>query len=259
MHLSPMRETRGPQRQFPPPNHSLRDRDGKEDAGSTDVVVVEKINHIGAKIVRVDYPSVIRNGDAKLMFLVALAVESCVSQPLLAGEVDQRRTGDGFDRWSLIVMSIEGAEGPSYFWNRDGGTEAWLDCGFVYRRSGCRAGNIAFGKARRAHSGGEREPRKRLELVVDIKSFEIGVGMFDIGERNIPATVVEDRTEKLVIALVEAEKPNLQIVFLVVGGEAGLPSPIVRAAIFGRCQGRICGLTAIITAVVVVEGRERCH
>ena len=36
--------------------------------------------------------------------------------------------------------------------------------------------------------------------------------MFDIGERGIPAAVIEDGAEELVIALVEAKESNLQIV-----------------------------------------------
>src|SRR3984885_9423918 len=195
MNLPAVRETRRAQRKFPPANHGLRDGEGKENAGSANVVMIEKIDYVGAEVVGIDHPAAKRNCYSELVLFVALAMERGVSQALLAGEVDQRRAGAGFDRRSLIVMSVKCAEGPTNLWNRDRSAEAWLDRGFIHRRCGSGARNVAFGKARWAHPGREREPGKRLEFVVDIKSFKIGVWMFDIGERRVSRAVVEAGAE----------------------------------------------------------------
>ena len=54
---------------------------------------------------------------------------------------------------------------------------------------------------------------------------------------GLPLPSLKIGAEELVIALVEAEKSNLQVVLLVVGGEAGLASDVGGAAIFGGGDG----------------------
>jgi hypothetical protein len=51
----------------------------------------------------------------------------------------------------------------------------------------------------------------------------------------------------------------LKIVFPVVGLEAGLTPRVGGTAVFRRGDGIIGGLTVVVAAVVVVEGRNRGH
>ncbi len=198
MQLSAVSEARRAEREFPAANDSLRDGDGEEDAGGADVVVVEEILDVGAEVVGVENPSAVRDGDAELMFFVALAVQGDEAKPLLLGVVDQRGAGDGFDRRGLVVVSVEGAEGPVQLRDGDGGAETRADGGSSLRGNrGDR--EVALGEARGAHSGGECEPGKRLELVVDEEGFEIRRGMFGIGDGRVAAAVVEDCAEELVV------------------------------------------------------------
>ena len=143
---------------------------GKEDAGSADVVVVEKIVDIGFEVVGVEHPSAVRDGDAELMFFVALAVERNESEARLADELMQQRAGDGFDRRSLIVVAVEGAEGPMELRHGDGGAEAGLIAdsstgGAGERRKSCLRRN-AWGACRRRASA-----RKRVRICRRCRRF----------------------------------------------------------------------------------------
>ena len=84
----------------------------EEDVGRSDVVVVEKIGDIGFEGIGVEDPSAVRDGDAELMFFIALTVERQEAAAWRLTEFDQR-SGNGFDRRCLIVVSVEGAEGPT--------------------------------------------------------------------------------------------------------------------------------------------------
>jgi hypothetical protein len=75
--------------------------------------VVEKIGDIGFEGVGVEDPSAVRDGDAELMFFVALAVERQKLAAYWAVTQGFQRTGNGFDGRRLIVVSVEGAEGPT--------------------------------------------------------------------------------------------------------------------------------------------------
>ena len=63
------------QGELPGADEGVGDGDGKEDVGGADVVVVEKIGDIGFEGVGVEDKSAERDGDAELMFFVALAME----------------------------------------------------------------------------------------------------------------------------------------------------------------------------------------
>src|SRR5208337_2425204 len=119
-----------------------------------------------------------------------------------------------------IVVSIEGAECPTQAGDGDGGAEARADGGLGDGRCERGGRKVAFGESRGAHAGGERQPGKGLELVVDVEGFEIGGGALGVREGWASAAVIEDGAEELAITLVKAEKSDLQIVPLVVGGEA---------------------------------------
>ena len=116
---------------------------------------------------------------------------------------------------------------------------------------------VAFGETRGAHAGRERQPGKGIEFVIDVEGFEIGGRALADGEGRISAAVIEDGAEGLVVALVEAEESNLQIVLLVVGGEGGLASDVGGGAVFRGGDGNVVGIAGVVAAVVVVEGRNR--
>src|ERR1022692_1529170 len=80
--------------------------------------------------------------------------------------------------------------------------------------------------------------------------------MLDVSEGRIATAVIEDGAEGLVIPLVEAEKSDLQVVLLVIGGEAGLASSVSGVAVLSSGDGDIRGLAAVVAAVVVVKGRD---
>ena len=168
-----------------------------------------------------------------------------------------QRAGDGFDGRRLIVVSVEGAEGPAELRNGEGGTEARADGGLGDGRLGRTCRKIAFGETRGTHAGRERHPGKGIELVIDVEGLEIGVRGLADGEGRISAAVVEDGAEGLVVALVEAEESNLQIVLLVVGGEGSLASDVGGGAVFRGGDGNVVGIAGVVAAVVVVEGRHR--
>ena len=69
-----MGDARRAQRDFPSANDRLGNRDGEEEIGFADVVVIEEIDNVGAESIGVEDPAVERDGYAELMFFVALAV-----------------------------------------------------------------------------------------------------------------------------------------------------------------------------------------
>ena len=74
---------------------------GKEDVGGSDVVVVEKIGDVGFEVIGVEDPSAVRDGDAELMFFIALAVERDETGHAALADILIRRTGNGFDAAGL--------------------------------------------------------------------------------------------------------------------------------------------------------------
>ena len=57
--------------------------------------------------------------------------------------------------------------------------------------------------------------------------------------------------------LVKTEESSLQIVLLVVRGEAGLTPDVGGGAVFRGGDGNVVGITRVVAAVVVIEGRNR--
>src|SRR5208283_3445893 len=130
VNLSAMGKAGRAQREFPSANQGLGNGEGEEDVGGSDVVVVEKIGSLGFEVVGVKDPSTVRNGDAELMFFVALAVEwqEAALRRLALGD---QRARNGLDRRSLVVVSVESAECPTQARDGDGGAETRADGGFV--------------------------------------------------------------------------------------------------------------------------------
>ena len=251
--LSAVGKARRAQCEFPGANQGFGNGDGKENVGRSNVVVIEKIGGLGFESIGIEDPSSVRDGNTELMFFVALAVERNDGNIVLL-DVLQQRAGNGFDWRRLVIVSVESAECPAKLGDRDRGSEAWADGGFGnrLRRRGSR--KVAFGEARGPHPGGECQPGKGVEFVVDVKSLEIGSGMFGI--RGCEAG---DDVKELVIALVKADESNLHIILLVVGGKSSLTSGVNGSPVLRRGLGSVRRLTGVVSAVVVEEGRNRRH
>ena len=234
--------------------------DGKEDVGCPDVVVVEKIGDVGLKVIGIENPSAVRDGDAELMFFVAFTVQRDEAQALLSGVLEKSRAGNGLDRRRLVVVSVEGAECPANFRNGDGGAEARADGGLGDGRSGA-SGKIAFREPRGPRACGECEPGKGFEFVVEVEGFQMGGRMFGIGDGGRhgwrKCERIEDGSEELVIGLIEADESDLQVVLFVVGGEGGLTSDVSGTPVFRAGDGIVVGIAGVVAAVVVVERRNR--
>jgi len=157
-------------------------------------------------------------------------------------------------------VSVESSERPPNFGDGDRGAEAWADGGLVDRLCGRSGREIAFGKPRGTYAGGKRQPGKRVEFVVDVEGLEIRGGALGIrdwrwdGRRKTER--IEDDSEKLVIVLVEAEESNLQIILFVIGRETGLATGVIGGAVFGGSDGIVVRIAGVVSAVVMVEGRN---
>src|ERR1039457_3786267 len=111
MNLATAGDARRAQRALPSSNHCLGNSDGEKEIGFANIVVVEKIHHVGAEVIGIEDPAEERDGHAELMFFIALAVESDESQ--VAGLCErQQRARSRNKRRSLIVVAVESAEGP---------------------------------------------------------------------------------------------------------------------------------------------------
>src|ERR1700736_4587056 len=75
VNLSAVDEQRRAEGEFPSTNNRLSNRKGKEYVRFADVAVIEEIVGVGLKGVGIESPTAIGDGDAELMFFVALAVQ----------------------------------------------------------------------------------------------------------------------------------------------------------------------------------------
>jgi hypothetical protein len=85
--LGPIANVRRAQRELPPVDAGALDRDGKENVGIIQIVVIEEVIRTRQKIVSVESPTSKRKGDAKLVFFVTLTVERDESQVLAADDL----------------------------------------------------------------------------------------------------------------------------------------------------------------------------
>src|SRR3984957_10679383 len=115
--------SRGTQRQLPTVDARALNRDWKKHFGVVQVVVVEEILRARQKVIRVDRPPEQWNRDAKLMLLIALAMQRNEAQILLRDEIDQRAAHR--TEWRrLVKMPVESAEHPIQLGYPDGRTDA---------------------------------------------------------------------------------------------------------------------------------------
>src|SRR5579884_509786 len=161
----------------------------------------------------------IGNHHAELALLIALAAECDKSAIALRAQV-KKRTRCCNQRWSLVVLSVEGAEGPIKAGNSERCAEA--------RADGALRKALHAGKMRRTHPCRKREPRKWLELVVDKKCSQAAGRIFQIAERWIAAAIVEYGAELLTVPLIKAVEARLEIIFCEIRAEADLPAGVSR-------------------------------
>ena len=149
--------------ELPSANQGLLDGQREEQIGFSNHFVVEEVVDARAEGVGVKRPSVVRNCDAELEFLVALSAKCGESAIVLVAQIDQR-SGGGDQRRRLIVVTVESAEGPVQARDGEGCAEARADRVF--------SESVVARKVRRAHACREGQPGKRLELVVEEKGRE---------------------------------------------------------------------------------------
>src|SRR5271156_6236621 len=87
------------------------DGQGQEGVRIADVVVIEEVLRLGMEMIDIDYPSVDRNREAGLIFLIAFAVQRQEAQIIVLGESKQWATQSG-ERRRLIVLSPKSAQDP---------------------------------------------------------------------------------------------------------------------------------------------------
>lgn len=89
VNLCAIANARRTQRQFPAIDARALNRDGNEEVGIVEIVVVEEIPCQRLKIVGINRPPVKRNGHAELVLLVALAMQRHESQALVGRELEE--------------------------------------------------------------------------------------------------------------------------------------------------------------------------
>lgn len=230
--------------ELPGLNERTLNRDGNEDAGFADVVVVEEVAATVFKGVGVEKPAVERDLDPKLMLFVALTFEGDVAGAVGLG-VGEGVGGDAGERWRLVEVSVEAAEDPVQARDLDSGTEAGVGGIFGYG-----ADEMSL-----AEATGEGEPGCRFEVVLCIELFDPGGGDGVGGEVGVGA-VVEDDVEEVVFILDVAVKACGDGVAADDGGDGGLQAS-VEGGLFGVGGGwQVVGVGLQVGLVVVDEGSE---
>src|SRR6202051_2556671 len=87
VHLRSIANARRAQREFPPVDAGPLDRDGKENVGIIQIIVIKEVIRTRQKIVSGERPSSKRNGDAKLVFFVPLTMERDEPQVLVGNDL----------------------------------------------------------------------------------------------------------------------------------------------------------------------------
>src|SRR5450755_3847195 len=142
-------------------------------------------------------------------------------------------------------MSVKGAEGPIQARDRQCRAESRAD----------GVSRYAAAEVRWAHSGGERQPGKWFEFVVDEKSFQSSGTAIALGKRRSASAVVEDNAEELAVILMKAIETRLQIVFRHIGTETDLPAGKSRGVVISRREINIDRRTVVVGNVAMIEGR----
>ena len=156
MNLRALCNSRGTQSGFPASNGGASDGDRKEQIRLTNVVVIEEICDGGAEGISVEGPPAVRDGNAKLVLFVALAVQGNESRIVGPGKLKQRARG-GDQRRGLIIMTVESAECPLKMWNCERRSEARADRSF----------RLTTRKTSWTNSRTQGQPRRNLQFIVE--------------------------------------------------------------------------------------------
>ena len=154
--------------------------------------MVKEIASVGLEIVGVEHPPAIGNGDSELMLFVALSLKREEPTTVRSTKLLQRAS-DCEERRRLVVVAVEGAEGP-------------IQEGDIQRCAETRTDGVlrhSAAEVRGAHSRGKRQPGNWFEFVVDEESFQTAGSEIMFGKR-LTRHVVEDCLEKLIVPLVKA-------------------------------------------------------
>ena len=121
--LAAIADARRAQGELPPVNARALNRDGKENVGVIQIVVIEEVAGARQEIVGVKGPASKRDSDPKLVLFVPFTVKRDEIKGLSSDEL-QEGTGCG-DKWRrLIEMAVEAAKDPLQFRDSDGSTDA---------------------------------------------------------------------------------------------------------------------------------------
>src|SRR5271165_4746531 len=227
-------------------NDGSLNRKGQEDVGIANHVVVKEVPHAGVEIGNGGDPVSHRNGDAVLLLDVALASQRQKSQSLALGEIKQR-TGNGVERRRLVKIRISGPQHPVQFRNCDGHAQPRIE----------RVFRDASGKVRHPDSAGERQPGRRLELVLQKARKQIPAGIHPLAEL-LPRAVVGDHRKERVVLLCKRINPCASIVPSVERRQGDLAAFVVGGAIV-RCDRDVVRPSLVSRSVEVIERRDDQH
>src|SRR6202790_3849266 len=176
--------------------------------------MVEEIVGAGFENVGGEHPSAIRDGDSELMLFVALSLKREEPTTVRSTKLLQRAPNCE-ERRRLIVVAVEGAEGP-------------IQAGDIQRCAETRTDGVlrhSAAEVRGAHSRGKRQPGHWFEFVVDEESFQTAGSRIALGKRGTVAAVVEDNSEELAVILAKPVKPRLKFIFRQVALKNHVPAP----------------------------------
>src|SRR6516164_2160598 len=158
------------QRKLPSIDPGALNRDWKENIRGIQIVVVEEVFCPRQEVIRVERPSMQRNRDTELMFLVSFTVKRDKSKILPRHKL-QQRAGRRKERRRLIEVSVEAANDP---------VELWKACGYARIRARGIFDNCA-GKMCLAKAGVQGQPRCRFDLIFKISRTEAAGRPFNVG------------------------------------------------------------------------------
>src|SRR5579864_4997785 len=89
--------------------------------------MIKEIMRIRAERIGIEGPAAIRNRDSELMFLVALALKRNETAVVRLAELFNRPR-NRYQGWRLVVVAVEGSEGPVQTGDGGRGSKTWADC-----------------------------------------------------------------------------------------------------------------------------------
>src|SRR5689334_2780881 len=103
--LSPVKQPWGANGCFPSPDARVLNRQGQENIGASERVVIEEIVSDSPEVVDLETPIANRYRDAELALFVAFSVQREEAEASLESEVEQG-AGNCFERRRLVVAAV---------------------------------------------------------------------------------------------------------------------------------------------------------